>query len=58
MKADTVITTVSITLVALALIMTIAAFSFHGGNGFFNMGAHHSSVTSGAVTSSQIVTTQ
>jgi len=58
MKADTLITGISATLVTLALVMTIAAFSFHGSNGFFNMGAHHDSVTSGAVTTSQIVTTQ
>ncbi len=58
MKADTVITTISVTLIGLALIMTIAVFSFHGGSGFFNMGAHHSSVTSAAVTSSQMITTQ
>lgn len=58
MKADTLITGISVTLITAALIMTIIAFSFHGGSGFFNMGAHHDSVTSGAVNSSQIVNSQ
>jgi len=58
MKTDTVITTISVTLIATALIMTIVAFTYHGGNGFFNMGAHHGSITPGAVSSSQITNTQ
>jgi len=58
MKADTLITGISVTLITLALIMTIAAFSFHGSSGFFNMGAHHDSITSGAVNTSQIATSQ
>lgn len=56
MKADTLITGISITLVVAALIMVAVAFSFHGINGFSDMSAHHELVTSGAINSSQVIT--
>ncbi|NOY67274.1 MAG: hypothetical protein GXP13_07680 [Gammaproteobacteria bacterium] len=47
MKIDTWVTGFGTALIVLLIIMVIGSFSFHGSGGFFNMSAHHDSITSG-----------
>ena len=58
MKTENLITGLSITLIAAFLLMIIAAFSFHGFTGFFNMNEHHKQVTSSIVKTNQTAINQ